>query len=219
MYNLQIRREVPKAPKKIQRESKVLNFLIDEYNKNRNNSTKEKLEGLVINTFKYLELAFEDNKQYKEYFDELKSVLRERYGINKLHLVYDLLQLLENAVGKTENERNEDIIRKFQGILDEIKDDEEATPLTDEDLDNLVHYVKDNLIGDDVKHGPQLRSIQGAFDKLGVGGRKTRKNKNQKRKYTNKNLKQKKRNNKKINKRKLKTHKNKINKTNRKPRK
>lgn len=212
-------REVPEAPKKIQRESKVLAYLINEYNRNRYSSSKKRLESLLLNLFKYLKIVFDDNRQYKKYFNELQSILREKYKHRELYLAHDLLKLLEHAVGETYIEKDQYIIDNFKKILDEIKDDEEATPLTEEDIESLVNYAKENFVGDDVKQGPQVRSIQGAFDKLGVGGRKTRKNKHKKGKYTNKNRNQKKRNNKKINKRKLKTHKNKINKPVRKSRK
>jgi hypothetical protein len=119
--------------------------------------------------------------------------LREKYGKHKLHLIYELLSALQNIVRAKLDKQNEYAEKTFKEFLDEIKDDEEAITLSDEDLDAIVEYVKEHCVGDDCAQSVQMKPTQLAFDKLGVGGKKRKLTKKQ-RKHKRKTMKKQRKN-------------------------
>lgn len=186
---------MPKTPKKIRTsEGKYLKVLLGNYNALRRNQNPRHIQKLVMDTFNYLKSFFSIEIQ-RHYFDELKETLNELYGDRPLHLEYDLLRLLGNVVSRVSiMEQNNYLEEEFKSILDELKDDRTAVTLTDSDLHEIIEYVKDSLVGDDIKHSVASQSRQLAFDKLGVGGKLRKHKKIRKIKKTRKSRKNNKKN-------------------------
>lgn len=161
----------PSAPKKPRNsEPKILQYLIDIYKQVINKHSVPKLKELINETFKYLELYFDD-ETVNEYGDELEKLIQENYQKDKSVMVYDILNILNNISNKYKSVKEQEnaTVRQFSSILDQIdedREDENAVTLTEDDLNSLVDEVRKYYKGDEII--PHERTPQGqiAHDKL-----------------------------------------------------
>lgn len=172
-----------------------LEMLLDNYEVAHRTRNPKYIERLLTDTFKYLKSFFSKDIR-SQYYDSLVDLLREKYGVNKLNLVYELLSALQNLMRIKLDKHHKYAEKTFKEFLDEIKDDEEAITLSDEDLDAIVEYVKEHCVGDDCAQSVQMKPTQLAFDKLGVGGKKRKSTKKQRKHKHKRNTAKKQRKNK-----------------------
>lgn len=167
-----INKRIPMTPvKKPKQWTHYLEMLLDNYEVAHRTRNPKYIERLLTDTFKYLKSFFSKDIR-SQYYDSLVDLMREKYGVHKLNLVYELLSALQNLMRIKLDKHNKYAEKTFKEFLDEIKDDEAAITLSDEDLDAIVEYVKEHCVGDDCAQSVQMKPTQLAFDKLGVGGKK-----------------------------------------------
>lgn len=182
----------PKLNKFKRSKPMTLHVLVREYNSINNRRDVRQLERLIKKIFEYLQSYF-DRETSKRYYSELVKTLEENYGKHRFNLAHDILASLKRITEKErESDRTKETLTIFKPIIEELKDDEAAITLSDEDLQDLIDYVKQKCVGDECgEHDDKRvhRILHGGKMKTKRSTRSTRRKtpKIKKRKNTKKN--------------------------------